>query len=650
MPSPWKVGRRCFLGQSAAVLTSGGLLAANASSAQGAAAEKSGSQGPLLRAISSYMSCPDVGYFFAFDAVKFYRNIEPDMRAVRDAGFNVLYLLYMPYRSEDGRPTPWQEDIPLNDPDFASVLPPGPGAGNAEAETFRRILAACQKHGLKTMFNVGCWTPQKWFRETPDAISKLPDNSPQYDRIFQKSFGGKRILTPCFRSPRFLSHTQTVVRAWLRQYRGSSVFEAVLPRVRVTDRFEIRLDDRGVPLFYIHQDTIDRDWCHCSTCQLAFKKHLQKRYGSVGRVNSELHTDFASLDEVAIPLSPFVPERHRFKAIDPVNDPGKQRLWYEAARCWSEGIAGWRARLIASVREFYPDAEVMMISKYPVGAFLTDYPLIARNGKLFLMDSYPMETALEWNLLRYFFEIEVYQSAAEQQGQALMAHLQAFDNLLPNHIDRAPSPEEFRQQHIGLLGRRVGATVTFVFDHAAQFSPAGMRGRYVPDPMKIVGQWQKTLEPIEEAYRGAVGYRGGVVVRYNPLENCNPDGAHATLARYKYWKDRGVPVRVLWDEKQSGETVPGAFEFMVEGQGPRDVDLVVCEKNPEYLVSLTNLRENQREVRLRVRLKGEDMSRWTVRSLFGLPIHVERSGSDLICKAELGPLASAVGLVTLRHA
>ncbi|MCL5742764.1 MAG: hypothetical protein M1541_02380, partial [Acidobacteria bacterium] len=108
---------------------------------------------------------------------------------------------------------------------------------------------------------------------------------------------------------------------------------------------------------------------------------------------------------------------------------------------------------------------------------------IARNGKFFLMDSYPMETALQWNLLRYFFDIEVYQSAAEQQGQALMAHLQAYDNLLPNHVNRAPTPDEFRQQHIGLVGRRVGATVTFVFDHAAQFSPPGTRGRYVPDPM-----------------------------------------------------------------------------------------------------------------------------------------------------------------------
>ncbi|MCL5742765.1 MAG: beta-galactosidase, partial [Acidobacteria bacterium] len=323
--------RRRFLEQSAAALASGGLLASSAAP----------EQGPLLRAISSYMSCPDVGYFFAFDSVKFYRNIDRDMKAVRDAGFNVLYLLYMPYRSEDGQPTPWQEDIPLNDPDFASVPPPGPEAAGDEAETFRRILAACRKHGLKTMFNVGCWTPQKWLRENSDAISKFPGDSPQYDRIFEKNFGGKHILTPCFRSPKFLGHTEAVVRAWLRQYRGSSAFEAVLPRVRATDRFEIRLDDQGVPLFYIHQDTIDRNWCHCSTCQVAFRTHLRQRYGSIGRVNSALRTGFASFDEAAIPLSPFVPERHRFKAIDPVADPGKKQLWYEAACFWSSGIAGW---------------------------------------------------------------------------------------------------------------------------------------------------------------------------------------------------------------------------------------------------------------------------------------------------------------------
>ena len=85
---------------------------------------------------------------------------------------------------------------------------------------------------------------------------------------------------------------------------------------------------------------------------------------------------------------------------------------------------------------------------------------------------------------------------------------------------------------------------------------------------------------------------------------------------------------------------------MVEGDGARDVDLVLCEKEQGYLVSLTNLRTNKREVRMRVRLKGEEMGKWKIQSLFGLPISAERSGDDLICKMELGPLASAVGLVT----
>jgi hypothetical protein len=620
------VGRRGFLAQSAAVIAPGGLFAST--------------EGPLLRAISSWKSSPDVGYFFAFDAVKFYGNIEAEMKAVSEAGFNTLYLIYHPYRSEDGRPTPWQDHIPLNDPDFASVPPPGPDAGKAEERTFQRILAACQKYGLKTMFNVGCWSPQKWFRENPAAISKLPDGSPQHDRIFLRSFGGKRILTPCFRSSRFISYTEAVVRTWLRQYKGSRVFEAVLPRVRVTDRFEVRLDPAGLPLFYIHQDTIDRDWCHCATCQGAFREYLRRRFGSIGRVNSELHTEFASLDEASIPLSPYVPDRGRFKVIDPVKDPTKKRLWYEAALFWSESIAGWRSRLTSAVREFYPDAEVMMISKYPASPFLTDYPLIARDGKLFLMDSYPMESALRWNVLRYFFDIEVYQSGAEQQGQTLVAHLQAYDNRLPNHVNRAPSPEEYRQQHIGLLGRRVGATVTLAFEHAAQLSPGGAEGRYLPDAMNIVRQWHRTLEPVEQAYRGATRYRGGVVVRYNPLENCNPKGAHGTFDRYKYWKDRGVPVRVVYDEKQASETVPDAFEFMVEGDGPRDVDLVVCEAKQGYLVSLTNLRATRRGIRLRVKLNGQDMRRWKVCQILGTTS--AQPGDSLICKAEAGFLESVV--------
>ena len=149
-------------------------------------------------------------------------------------------------------------------------------------------------------------------------------------------------------------------------------------------------------------------------------------------------------------------------------------------------------------------------------------------------------------------------------------------------------------------------------------------------------------EALEQAYRGMVRYRGGVLVRYHPLEICNPNGAQEAFARYKYWKDRGLPVSILWDEKQSGETVPDAFEFKLEGEGPCDTDLVICTRNRRYLVSLTNLRADQRNTQLRVQLKGEDMSRWEVRPVFGSPVGARRSADNLICQTALKPLASAV--------
>jgi hypothetical protein len=624
------VRRRQFLAQSAALAAVPG------------AARKSEDR-PMLRAISSWKaSSPDVAYFFAFDSVDFYRNIEPEMRAASDAGFNTLYLIYHPYRSEDGGATPWQEHIPLNDPDFASAPPVRPGDREAEERTFRNILAACRKHRMKVMFDVGCWAPQKWYRENPEAASKLPDDTPQYDRIFEKSWG-RRILAPCFRSRRFLAYSETVIRKWLQQYRKSLAFEDVLARVAITNRFEIRLDPQGAPAFFIHQDTIDRDWCHCSQCRIAFRDYLHRRFGDVAAINSQLLTDFASLEQVAIPLSPNALNRRRFAAQDALADPRHQRLWYEAARFWSEGIAAWRARLVASVREFYPNGEVLMISKYPMTPLLTDYPLIARDGKMFLMDSYPMETSQTWNLLRYFFEIEVYQSAAEQQGQALMAHLQAYENKLRNRPSRAPSPEEFRQQHVGLIARRVGATVTFTFDHKTQLSPGGRSGEYVPDAMRVNGQWNKQVEAIEQAYSGATRYRDGVVVRYNPLATCNPKGAAQAIARYRYWKNRGVPVSVLWDEKSAAETVPESFEFTLAAGSVGEMDLVVSRKDSGYVLALTNLAARSRDATVRVRLKGEDMSRWRARPVWGPPVAVSQSGDgELVCRASLAPQGAGV--------
>jgi hypothetical protein len=290
----------------------------------------------------------------------------------------------------------------------------------------------------------------------------------------------------------------------------------------------------------------------------------------------------------------------------------------------------------------YPDAEVAMISKYTRSPFLTDYPLIARRGKLFLMDSYPMEGGQVWNLPRYFFDIEVYQSAAESHGQALIAHLQAYHNRMRNITNRAPSPDEFRQQHIGLIARRVGATVTFAFDHAVQLSSPEDSKTDLPNSMEIAAAWHETVTAIENAYHGARPYRGGVTMRYNPLASCTPKGAIDVLARYQYWKDRGVPVHVLWDEANATESVPKAFEFKLEGPDVEAVDMVICETDTGYLVSLINMRAAQRELSLCVQLKGEDMSRWGARSVYGTVLKTMSSTGALLCKCALNPQGAAV--------
>ncbi len=45
---------------------------------------------------------------------------EADLAWARDAGFNTVYMMYNPYRSEQGA-VAWQEDLPPNDPGFAAA-------------------------------------------------------------------------------------------------------------------------------------------------------------------------------------------------------------------------------------------------------------------------------------------------------------------------------------------------------------------------------------------------------------------------------------------------------------------------------------------------------------------------------------------------
>jgi len=646
------LSRRRFLERSLAVCGAvhvlGGAATAGDGSSQTARQEQSSSgdehESPPLRAIFAIPS--DLWTHPYWPAMNWLKFKESDLAWAREAGFNAVYTMYNPYRSEEGA-VPWQEDIPPSDPNFAAVARLTAEDRAASEQAFQQYLAACRRQNLQIMFNAGWWATQAWFRTHLDAISRFPDGSPQYDAPFLRQRQPVASYSPCFRSETFRRHAQDSVRAWLRQYRGNADFAAVLCRCRVADLFDIRLDRQGFPLFIMHQDTVDRNWCHCPVCRSALRRRLEERYQTIEAANRELGTRFAAFSEVTIPVSLDVAHRERFAAIDLFKDPERyRRLWYETACSWSEGIAGWRAGIVRTIREFYPRGEVMTISKYPHGAFLTHFPLIARGNKVFSMDSYPMEGGRTWELLRWLFEIEIYQSAAAQQGQALVAQLQGFNNMdWGGHASRGPWPAEFSQQHAAMLSRGVGGTVTAGFDHRVQLTPAGMQqGLLVDDSVTaLVHRQNARMADIERASRGTLPYRGGVVLRYNPLAACDRQGAGPLFARYKYWKDRGLPVSVVWDEKRTDETVPESFEFALEGSDTRDTDLAIRSGKSSYVVTLINLRNAPRDFRLRVRLKGQEMARYEARAFDkSPPLTVEHSAGNLVCSLSVPALAAVV--------
>jgi hypothetical protein len=160
---------------------------------------------------------------------------------------------------------------------------------------------------------------------------------------------------------------------------------------------------------------------------------------------------------------------------------------------------------------------------------------------------------------------------------------------------------------------------------------------------ELVKQQHARLERVERLCRGTAPYRGGVVLRYNPLATCNPAGAGPLLARYKFWKDRGLPVSVVWDEQRADETVPEQFEFALEGDDTRDTDLAIRSGDGSHVATLTNLRNTSRDLRLRVRLRGQDMGRYEAHRIDEIaPVTVERSAGNLTCSIHLPPLACAV--------
>jgi hypothetical protein len=227
-----------------------------------------------------------------------------------------------------------------------------------------------------------------------------------------------------------------------------------------------------------------------------------------------------------------------------------------------------------------------------------------------------------------------------------VAQLQGFNNVdWGGATSRGAWPAEFSQQHLAMLSRGVAGTVTAAYDHRVQLTPAGMQEGFLASDAvtELVKREHARLERVERLCRGTVPYRGGVVLRYNPLAACNPAGAGPLLARYKFWKDRGLPVSVVWDEKRTDETVPEQFESVLEGADTRDMDLAIRSGDGSHVATLINLRNAPRDLRLRVRLRGQEMSRYEARRIDeDAPVAVERSAGNLTCAVHLPPLACIV--------
>ena len=148
---------------------------------------------------------------------------------------------------------------------------------------------------------------------------------------------------------------------------------------------------------------------------------------------------------------------------------------------------------------------------------------------------------------------------------------------------------------------------------------------------------------IRAGHRGA---RPPIAVAWSfatiPARSATQAVRRAVYARYKYWKDRGTPVSLIWDEKQAGETVPERFEFLLEGNDPSEMDLSIRCRGSLYVVTLINLRNGPRDLRLRVRLEGQVMDRYHARRVDeDAPVAMERSVEALYCKMSIPPLGSA---------
>lgn len=578
-----------------------------------------------LKVIPLFQKTPDSPYLFAYPhGPESIDDLDNAMKSVKEMGFNTIFFMANYYRSEDGSGVSWKEDLPFDDPQYHNYQTTDKDRKKIDEE-FIHFIKSAQKHDLKIVFNVGTWMPQTWFRKHPDAISRLPDGEPLYDINFQNR--GVSVYLPCFRSNEFRLHSKRVIQAWLKKYENDPVFQEVICRVS-TDSNNIYLDPNGMPVFFIHQDTYDREWCCCERCQKDFQAYLQSKYQTINDLNLKLDTNFTGFGNIALPA---YPPRRNF------DSPGT--LWFDAVQFWSEGILEWKNGILCEVKEFYPDANISPITKYPFAPLLTDFKYISQGSRIFYSDPYPMEHGFNWNLLRYLYQVEVYQSAAKQNGQILLSHLQGFENLLPKSPTRAPTVAEFKQQHFGLFARGVTSNLTFTFNLMVDLLDDN--GKLINEGKTkiIVKDWHETLKKIDEKLHNTTEYTKTVILRYNPQSLCSMTKAQELFKEYEQWKSRGVPVRVVWDDNSAQPDIPDSFEFRLTGDAT-DWDMFIRKDKDKkrYLIFVTNLSDKSRKGNLSVDLEGEDMRNWEVsRNWPGVPVESKVTKQELNLKWNANP-------------
>lgn len=265
---------------------------------------------------------------------------------------------------------------------------------------------------------------------------------------------------------------------------------------------------------------------------------------------------------------------------------------------------------------------------------------------------------MSWNMLRYLFDIEIYQSAAENAGQALMVHAQAFDNPRPGHISRPPTASEYLQQFVGCMARGAAAVVDLAMNHAIDLHDGKIS--LLPDREvdNTARRRQALISKLEQINNNTQCYRKGIMLRYHLPSLCGtdapksesqngypgyrPNRAEHLLDEYRAWKQRGVPVCVVWDEQRSGPIIPDQFEFYLEGSDTSDYDLFIRTGYNRYIVSLINLRSESRNAEMAILLDGQIMSDWQVGAMIGEDVESFLSGGVLHVRCALPGLTWTV--------